>query len=72
MSSFPVQLKAPAFHRQRLLLFLLEFAGQGLGALELQKLLLLYTKETQSPHYAFVPFRYGGYSFHCSDDLELL
>jgi hypothetical protein len=54
------------------LLFFLEFAGNGLELVELQKLLLLYTKETQSPHYAFVPFFYGGYSFQCADDLELL
>lgn len=66
------QLKAPTYHRQRLLLFFLEFAGKSLELYELQKLLILYTEETRSRHYAFVPFRYGGYSFHCSDDLELL
>jgi hypothetical protein len=72
MSDQSIQLKAPVYHRQRLLLFVLEFAGKSLGKLELQKLLLLYTKEMQSRHYAFVPFRYGCYSFLCADDLDLL
>jgi len=72
MSDQGIQLKAPVYHRQRLLLFFLEFAGKSLGKLELQKLLLLYTKEMQSRHYAFVPFRYGCYSFLCADDLDLL
>ena len=66
------QLKFPIYHRRRLLLFFLEFAGKSIELYELQKLLLLYTKETQSRHYAFVPFFYGGYSFQCTDDLELL
>jgi len=72
MSDQSIQLKAPVYHRQRLLLFVLEFAGKSLGKLELQKLLLLYTKEMQSRHYAFVPFRYGCYSFLCANDLDLL
>ena len=72
MSDQSIQLKVPVYHRQRLLLFFLEFAGKSLGKIELQKLILLYTKETQSEHYAFVPFRYGCYSFLCADDLDLL
>lgn len=72
MSGTSIQLKAPAYHRQRLLLFFIEFAGSNLGNMDLQKLLLLYTKEMQSRHYAFVPFRYGCYSFLCADDLDLL
>jgi hypothetical protein len=72
MSDQSIQLKAPVYYRQRLLLFVLEFAGKRLGKLELQELLLLYTKEMQSRHYAFVPFRHGCYSFLCADDLDLL
>ncbi|MCP4603317.1 MAG: DUF488 domain-containing protein [Proteobacteria bacterium] len=72
MSGTTSQLRPPAYHRQRLLLFFLEFEGKSLGKLELQKLLFLYTKEMRSRHYAFVPFRYGCYSFLCSDDLDLL
>ncbi len=72
MNVTSMQLKAPAYHRQRLLLFFLEFEGKGIGKLDLQKLLMLYTKEMQSRHYAFVPFHYGCYSFLCANDLELL
>ncbi|MBW2595187.1 MAG: DUF488 domain-containing protein [Deltaproteobacteria bacterium] len=72
MSVQSLRLKAPAYHRQRLLLFFLEFAGKSLGKIELQKLILLYTREMQLGHYAFVPFRYGCYSFVCADDLDLL
>ena len=64
--------KAPVYHRQRLLLFFLEAAKLGLGKLDLQKLLFLYNKEADKPHYAFVPYKYGCYSFLCADDLDLL
>ncbi len=55
MSGTASRPRPPAYHRQRLLLFFLEFGGKGLGKLELQKLIFLYTMETQSRHYAFVP-----------------
>lgn len=64
--------KAPAYHRQRLLLYLLEAAEGGLAKKDIHKLLLFYTEETASPHYAFVPFKFGCYSFQCNDDLDLL
>lgn len=72
MSVTSMQLKAPVYHRQRLLLFFLEFESKGIGKLDLQKLLMLYTEEMQSRQYAFVPFHYGCYSFLCADDLNLL
>ena len=72
-------IKRPVYHRQRLLLYFLEClpAGQaskrgGLSEKDLQKLLLLYCKDVGSSHYDFVPWDYGGYSFQCSDDLDLL
>ena len=40
--------------------------------MDLQKLLLLYCKETQSKHYDFVPYKYGAYSYQCARDLETL
>lgn len=64
--------KAPTYHRQRLLLYLLEASKGGLTKIDLHKLLLFYTEETASAHYAFVPFKFGGYSFLCNDDLDLL
>lgn len=65
-------MKAPTYHRQKLLLFLLEQAGNTLSKLDLQKLLFLYEQETAGDHYAFVPYRFGCYSFLAADDLDLL
>jgi len=65
-------IKPPTYHRQRLLLFILEQAGGTLGRLDLQKLLFLYVQESGTKHYAFVPYRFGSYSFLAADDLDLL
>ncbi len=65
-------IKPPVYHRQRLLLFLLEKAGGSLSRFDLQKLLFLYVEESDTKHYAFVPYRFGCYSFLAADDLELL
>lgn len=40
--------------------------------MDLHKLLFLYIQETGVDHYAFVPYRYGCYSFQAADDLDLL
>lgn len=72
MRQFPEKHKAPVYRRQRLLLYFLEAEKQGLSRLDLQKLLFLYSKESSQPHYNFVPYKYGCYSFLCADDLELL
>lgn len=65
-------IKPPTYNRQKLLLFLLEHAGGTLSKIDLQKLLFLYLEETGSNHYAFVPYRFGCYSFLADDDLDLL
>jgi uncharacterized protein (DUF488 family) len=65
-------IKPPTYHRQRLLLFLLEQANGTLSRLDLQKLLFLYVQESDAKHYAFVPYRFGCYSFLAADDLDLL
>jgi len=65
-------IKPPTYHRQRLLLFMLEQAGGTLGRLDLQKLLFLYVQESGTKYYAFVPYRFGCYSFLAADDLDLL
>lgn len=64
--------KPPIYNRQKLLLFLLECAGGALSKIDLQKLLFLYLEETGANHYAFVPYRFGCYSFLANDDLDLL
>jgi uncharacterized protein (DUF488 family) len=58
--------------RQRLLLFFLDAAGEALSKMDLQKLLFLYHEETHAGHYAFVPYRFGSYSFLAADDLDLM
>lgn len=65
-------IKPPTYNRQKLLLFFLEHAGGNLPKMDLQKLLFLYIKETGADHYAFVPYRFGCYSFLAADDLDLL
>lgn len=65
-------MKSPTFNRQKLLLFLLEHAGGTLCKIDLQKLLFLYIEESGSDHYAFVPYRFGCYSFLAADDVDLL
>ena len=65
-------MKPPTYHRQKLLLFLLEQAGGALSKMDLHKLLFLYLIETDTRHYAFVPYRFGCYSFLAADDLDLL
>lgn len=65
-------MKEPTYHRQKLLLFLLEQAGGNLSKMDLHKLLFLYIAETETNHYAFVPYRFGCYSFLAADDLDLL
>jgi len=62
----------PVYHRQRLLLFLIHAAGGCLSKLDLQKLLFLYVQESGNSPYAFVPYKYGCYSFLATDDLDLL
>lgn len=65
-------LKPPTYHRQKLLLFLIELTGGRLSKMNLQKLLFLYIQESETKHYAFVPYRFGCYSFLAADDLDLL
>jgi len=62
----------PKYHRQRLLLFLVEQAGGILGKIDLQKLLFLYGETSDKKHYRFVPYKYGCYSLLAADDLDLL
>jgi len=51
--------KSPTYQRQKMLLFLLEQAGGVMSKLDLHKLLFLYVTETETKHYAFVPYRFG-------------
>ncbi|MDP3279856.1 MAG: DUF488 family protein [Nitrosomonas sp.] len=64
--------KAPNYHRQRFLLVLLELLGGHLSKIDFQKLLFLSQQATECPHYDFVPYHYGCYSFLAQSDIELL
>ncbi len=62
----------PVYHRQRLLLILLDKAGGELTRMDFQKLLFLHQEQRRNPFYSFVPYKFGCYSFLAADDLELL
>lgn len=52
------------FERQRLLLTLLDAAGAPASHTDFQKLLFLFTRESETaPAYEFVPYKFGGFSF---------
>lgn len=51
------------FNRQRQLLEMLDALGGDIGGLDFQKLLFLFCEEQDDPPYAFVPYRFGGFSF---------
>jgi len=51
------------FHRQQLLLALLDSLGGDVASLDFQKLLFLHCREQEEPAYEFVPYRFGGFSF---------
>lgn len=65
----------PKYHRQRFLLALLETLGgrvSKISRIDFQKLLFLSQQEMDCPHYDFVPYRYGCYSFQAQADIERL
>lgn len=64
--------KVKLYPRQQRLLQLIGAFGGALGKVDLQKLLFLYCQESNSPPYAFVPYRYGAFSFTSYADLRKL
>ena len=64
--------KAPTYKRQKILLLLISLAGGKLTRTDYQKLLFLANQGLADPHYDFVPYRYGCFSFQAADDLETL
>ena len=62
------------FERQRLLLTLLDAAGEPVSHTDFQKLLFLYTRECETaPSYDFVPYKFGAFSFtSCADKRRLI
>lgn len=51
------------YHRQKVLLSLLEAMGGEAARTDFQKLLFLFTREEAVPSYDFVPYKFGCFSF---------
>ncbi len=51
------------YHRQKVLLALLEALGGEAALTDFQKLLFLFTREETAPSYDFVPYKFGCFSF---------
>jgi len=60
------------YYRRKVLLGLLEMSGGRLARTDLQKLLLLFCMAQQDKAYAFVPYRFGGFSFQSYADKRTL
>ena len=64
--------KQPTYKRQQFLLALIQRIGERLTATELQKIVFLYTKNSGTVYYDFVPYKYGPYSFQLAQDIEVM
>ncbi|MFD2937082.1 DUF488 domain-containing protein [Spirosoma flavum] len=60
------------YYRRKILLALLDSFGGSVGKIDLQKLLLLFTKFQSKPAFDFVPHRFGCYSFQSRLDMRAL
>ena len=66
------KLAKPVFKRQQFLLSFLHELNESLTAIDLQKLLFLYLTQNKLPHYDFVPYLYGSFSFQAGEDISTL
>jgi hypothetical protein len=57
------------YYRRKILLALLEAFEGRLGKIDLQKLLLLFSKLQNKADFHFVPYQYGCYSYQANWDL---
>ncbi|MES0489580.1 MAG: DUF488 family protein [Leptospirales bacterium] len=65
--------KEPKYFRQKFLLALLQKFGGKLHKTDLQKYLFLYNQEfTDKPHYYFLPYKFGPFSFQAYADVRRL
>lgn len=60
------------YYRRKIILALLEAFGGQIKKIDLQKLLLLFTQDTEKPIYDFLPYQYGCYSYQANWDLGAL
>lgn len=63
----------PMYYRRKILLNLIAaFGNKGIDKLKLQKILFLFCQDQDRPAFAFVPYKYGYFSFQATKDLNLL
>jgi len=60
------------YYRRKIILSLLQVFENQLEKINLQKLLLLFTKQQLKPAYHFVPYKFGCYSFQANADLNTM
>ncbi len=60
------------YSRRKVLLALLEVFGGKLQAVQMQKLLFLFTRKQTDKSFDFVPYRYGCFSFQANQDIHTL
>ncbi|GHV86285.1 hypothetical protein AGMMS50230_18930 [Spirochaetia bacterium] len=62
----------PVYKRQRFLLSFIKSMEKPSTAIDLQKLLFLYSQHQQSDFYDFIPYLYGCYSLQAAEDVNTL
>ena len=60
------------YYRRKILLSVLEIFGGSLEKIELQKLLLIFSKMQKKQVYHFIPYSFGAYSFQLNADTKTL
>ena len=65
-------IQQPTYKRQRFLLDYIRHLPTSVNATDLQKLVFLHEAKNGFPHYEFIPYRFGSYSFQLREDLEIL
>lgn len=60
------------FYRRKILLSVLNSFGGQLDKIDLQKLLLILSKEQDNPTFHFVPYKFGCYSFQANADMNTM
>ena len=67
-----VTINQPTYMRQRFLLSFISQLNDGVTATDLQKLVFLHTMTGDSDYYAFIPYKFGAYSFQLKEDVDIL
>ncbi|HEX2970629.1 MAG TPA: DUF488 domain-containing protein [Bacteroidales bacterium] len=60
------------FYRRKILLSVLQIFENELDKVSFQKLLMLFSDSTSDPHFSFVPYKYGCFSFQANADISTM